>query len=337
MNAIATERNALNDFLTGTYAHTITAMYHDYNPNDYALLRTLLHHIVKNTDENPQIKDAADSAYDAAYPVGEHGQYKISNLLESRSISTDTLMSVTNDNVSDADFAATVRAWKIPNNRVVTTFINQFRDLSDHIGAFTRAVNDNPENVDRNTATVAGVVDDINDRINQVIARLNDFAGLHTESTKLRRDVIRVAKVVNLIPARATDVTPINAPATSDNELPELVLNALGTVPTNLDDMIFVSKNKKKLPADQLTWNEAVRALRDHIADVPSLLAPVAATKKITDISDLNRAVTVIAESTKRLHDMAETVDGDGDYAERLTVIDKHLAALNRIVDYANK
>lgn len=335
MNAITAERTALNDFLTGTYAPTISAMYHAYNPNDYALLRTVLNHIAKNTDEDPQIKATADSAYDAAYLVGEHGQYKIPNLLESRSISTDTLMSVTNDNVSDADFAATVRAWKIPNNRVVTTFIDEFKDVSDHITAFTRAVDDNPENLDRNTATVAGLADDVNDRIDEVIARLTDFAGLHTEATKLRRDVIRVAKANNLIPARATDVTPISTPTTTDNELPNLVLNALGTVPTNLDDMIFVSKNKKKLPTDQLTWNEAVRALRDHVADVPSLLAPVAATKKITDISDLNRAVTVIAESTKRLHEMAETVDGD--YAERLTVIDKHLAALNKIIDYANK
>ena len=335
MNTITVERTALNDFLTDTYALTISAMYHAYNPNDYALLRTVLHHIAKNTDEAPQIKATAESAYDAAYLVGEHGQYKIPNLLESRSISTDTLMSVTNDNVSDADFAATVRAWKIPNNRVVSTFIDEFKAVSDHIDAFTRAVDDNSENVDRNTATVASLADNINFRINVVIDRLTDFAGLHTEATKLRRDVIRVAKTNNLIPARATDVTPISAPAPSDNELPELVLNALGTVPTNLDDMIFVSKNKKKLPSDQLSWNEAVRALRDHVADVPSLLAPVAATKTITDISDLNRAVTVIAESAERLHDMAETVGGD--YAERLTVIDNHLVALNKIIDYANK
>ena len=335
MKAITTARTALNNFLTGTYAHTISAMYHAYNPNDYALLRTVLQHIVKNTDENPHIKATADSAYDASYLVGEYGQYKIPNLLESRSISTDALMSVTNDNVSDADFAATVRAWKIPNNRVVSTFIDEFKVVSDHIQAFTQAVNDNQDNVDRNTATVASLADNINSRVNDVIDQLTNFAGLHTEATKLRRDVIRVAKNNSLIPARATDVAPISAPAPSNDELPELVLNALGTVPTNLDDMIFVSKNKKKLPSDQLSWNEAVRALRDHVAEVPSLLAPVAATKKIADITDLNRAVTVIAKSAERLHELAEKVGGD--YAERLTVIDNHLAALNKIIDYANK
>ena len=84
-----------------------------------------------------------------------------------------------------------------------------------------------------------------------------------------------------------------------------------------------------------MSWNEAVRALRDHVAEVPSLLAPVAATKKIDDITDLNRAVTVIAKSAERLHELAEKVGGD--YAERLTVIDNHLAALNKIIDYANK
>src|SRR5699024_12178474 len=97
----------------------------------------------------------------------------------------------------------------------------------------------------------ASLADNINSHVNEVIDQLTNFAGLHTEATKLRRDVIRVAKNINLIPARATDVTPISAPAPSNDELPELVLNALGTVPTNLDDMIFVSKNKKKLPSDQ--------------------------------------------------------------------------------------
>src|SRR5699024_6499062 len=91
-------------------------MYHAYNPNDYALLRTVLQHIVKNTDEDPHIKATADSAYDATYLVGEYGQYKIPNLLESRSISTDALMSVTNDNVIDAEFAATADSATDPTD-----------------------------------------------------------------------------------------------------------------------------------------------------------------------------------------------------------------------------
>src|SRR5699024_11824554 len=98
MKAITTKRTALNDFLTGTYAHTISAMYHAYNPNDYALLRTVLQHIVKNTDEDPHIKATADSAYDATYLVGEYGQYNIPNLLESRSIITESLIFLPNDN-----------------------------------------------------------------------------------------------------------------------------------------------------------------------------------------------------------------------------------------------
>src|SRR5699024_7190602 len=301
-----TARTALNDFLTDTYAHTISAMYHAYNPNDYALLRTVLQHIVKNTDEDPHIKATADSAYDATYLVGEYGQYKNPNLLESRSISTDALMSVTNDNVSDADFAATVRAWKIPNNRVVSTFIDEFKVVSDHIQAFTQAVDDNQDNVDRNTATVASLADNINSHVNEVIDQLTNFAGLHTEATKLRRDVIRVAKNINLIPARATDVTPISAPAPSNDELPELVLNAIGTQPTNLDDMMFLSKNTKILTTERLTWSETVRVLRDHVTEIPSLHALVNATKKVTDLTNQRRAVYVIAKTAEHLHGLSE-------------------------------